>query len=86
MESGDIDVLEAEPRCFIWLWMVANEATRYVFEDEIDRFEFDKVAEKITAEQMGIEPLIDNRNEIDFRRSLLKTQADQLRAAIPNPF
>jgi hypothetical protein len=86
MESRDISVLEGERRCFIWLWMVADEATRYVFEDEIDRFEFDKVTEKITAEHMEIEPITDDRNEIEFRRSLLKKQADQLRSAIPNPF
>ena len=66
--------------------MVADEATRYVFEDGIDRFEFDKVAEKIIAEHMGIELTTDNINENDFRRNLLKKQADQLRTAIPNPF
>ena len=86
MESGHIDVPEGERRCFIWLSMVAHEATRYVFEDGIDRFEFDKVAQKVITEHMGIEPMTDNTNEIDFRRSLLRKQADQLRAAIPNPF
>lgn len=86
MESKDIGVLEGDRRCFIWLWIVAYEATRYVFEDGINRFEFYNIAEKITAEHMGIEPMTDNRNEIDFSRNLLKKQADQLRLAIPNPF
>lgn len=86
MKSGKIDVLEGERRCFIWVWIVANEATRYIFEDGIDRFEFDKVAEKIISEHMGLEPMTNNRNEIDFRRSLLMKQAEQLRAAIPDPF
>ena len=86
IESRDISVLEAERRCFIWLWIVAYEATRYVFEDGIDRFEFDNVAEKIIAEHMPIELTTDNGNEIDFGRNLLKKQADQLRMVIPNPF
>jgi len=86
IESGKIGVLEGERRCFIWLSIIAYEATRYVFENEIDRFQFDNLKEKIIAEHMGIGPMTNNRNETDFRRNLLKKQADQLRTAIANPF
>jgi hypothetical protein len=85
VRSGKISILEGQRRRFIWLSIVANEATRYVFEDEVDRFDFNRFAEKIIAQYMGIEGIADF-DEVDFKRNVLKKQADLLKAAIANPF
>jgi hypothetical protein len=85
-ESGAISIFEGDRRCFVWLWLTAYEAMRYVFENEVDRFEFDRVAEKIIAERVGIEPAPDGKDETEFKRDLFSKQAGLLRAAVADPF
>lgn len=86
VQSGRISILEGERQRSIWLSIVAHEATRYVFEDEVGRFEFNRTAEKIIAELVGIEPIADDTDEGDFKRDVLNNQANLLKAAISNPF
>lgn len=86
VKSSKINHFEGDRRCFIWLWSTALETTRHVFEEKVARFEFNRFAEKIISEHTGVELIPDHRTEIDYRRCLLRKQANLLRAAIVDPF
>ncbi len=75
---------ERDRRCFIWLWETAYEATRYVFDDSVNRFYFNHLADQIIADQMPTD--VEESQDIAFRKTLFKKQADLLRAAVGNPF
>jgi hypothetical protein len=75
---------EGQRRRFIWLWLTAYEATRYVFEEKVDRFQFNNLAEQIIAGSVVRD--VEECDDLEFRRNLLKKQADLLRATVSNPF
>jgi hypothetical protein len=84
VELGAINSFERDRRCFIWLWETAYEATRYVFDDSINRLYFHHFADQILADQIPTD--VEDSQDIAFRKKLFKKQADLLRAAVCNPF
>jgi hypothetical protein len=86
VESGKFSVFEGQRRSFIWLWLTAYEATRYFFEDKIDRFHFNRFAEQIIAEDTAIGTTPNDSDEIELKRNVFNMQADLLRATVGNPF
>jgi hypothetical protein len=83
VESGKLSRSEASRRRFIWVWITAYEATRYIFEDKIARFHFDNLFEQIVGKDVV---RITDVDEIEFRCTLLHNQADLLRKSVGNPF
>lgn len=84
VEPGVMYNFERDRRCFIWLWETAFEATRHVFDDTVNRFHFDHFADQILADQIPTD--VEHSQDIAFRKTLFKKQADLLRAAVGNPF
>jgi len=84
--SGNVSQFEARRRRFISARLTALEAVRYIFEDKVGRFQFEKVFAHIMCEEMGIKLPVTNVDEIEFKRTILKEMADMLKQSLGNPF
>jgi hypothetical protein len=84
--AGNLSQFEARRRRFISARITALESIRYIFEDKVDRFRFDKSLAQIMSEGTGIELSVTNVDEIEFKHTVLKEMADMLRQNIGNPF
>jgi hypothetical protein len=83
VESGKLSQSEARRRRLIWVQIVAYEATRYIFDDKVARFQFDSFFEQIVDKDAV--PITDS-DEIEFRCTLLNNQAELLRKSVGDPF
>jgi hypothetical protein len=82
-KSGKLSRSEARRSRFIWAWITAYEATRYIFDDRVARFHFDNSFEQVMDNDTF--PITDV-DEIAFRRNVFIEQANLLRGNVGNPF
>jgi hypothetical protein len=86
MKSEKINDSEARRRRFMCTWNTAFNAIGFVLEHKTEKAEFNHHVDPILAKDVGIEMPASNFNEVEYRRSVFREQADKLREIIGNPF
>ena len=82
VDSGRLGTLEGATRRFRHLLFVARKASHYIIFDELGRFQFHKLCDDIT----GDETVFADGDENELMRTIMRQQADRLRASVGNPF
>lgn len=82
IDSEKLSQLEGSRRLFRHVRFAALKASQYILFDELGRFHFHKLCDDIT----GDETLSGDRDEHELKLTIMKQQADLLRASVGNPF
>ena len=82
IDSEKLSQFEGNRRLFRHVRFVALKASQYILFDELGRFQFHKLCDDIT----GDETVFVDGDENELKRTIMKQQADLLRASLGNPF
>jgi len=82
VDSGRLGALEGASRRFRHLLFVARKASHYILSDELGRFQFHKLSDDIIGDETGSA----DGDESELKLTIMKQQADLLRASVGNPF
>jgi hypothetical protein len=83
VDSGRLGEIEGVTRRFRHVLFVARKASDYILSDERGRFQFHKDCDAITGEETA---RAEYGDENELKLTIMKQQADLLRASIGNPF